>query len=261
MPLPSPYQVSIAYCTGCRWGLRSFWMAQELLTTFEDDANLQAVSLLPSSNAGQFTVTCHAGSNENHVLWDRKEKGSFPEMKELKQLLRDQVEPSRYLGHSDTNVRKVMQEAGTTVTDATTNSLTDSAKESSSVPFLLPSLQNAPIPSISIAYCTGCKWLFRAAWFAQEFLQTFSDDLHSVSLLPTRPPTQGGTFQIYVNDVLVWDRAERGEFPDIKTIKQMLRDQLNPTKDLGHLDNNGKQSFDTMDDEDAEEARRMFGVL
>ena len=30
-------QVSITYCIRCRWLLRSAWMAQELLTTFEDD--------------------------------------------------------------------------------------------------------------------------------------------------------------------------------------------------------------------------------
>ena len=29
--------VRITYCTGCRWMLRSAWMCQELLTTFEEE--------------------------------------------------------------------------------------------------------------------------------------------------------------------------------------------------------------------------------
>lgn len=33
---PKP-RVSITYCTQCRWLLRAAWLAQELLTTFEDE--------------------------------------------------------------------------------------------------------------------------------------------------------------------------------------------------------------------------------
>jgi selenoprotein W-related protein len=231
-------------------------MAQELLTTFQDDSKLQALSILPSSNSGQFTVTLYSQS-DSVVLWDRKEKGCFPEMKQLKQLLRDQVEPTRNLGHSDTEERKTHGEEASVMESEAKNIPSSSL---SSVPFTLPKLQNAPSPNVAIVYCTGCKWLFRAAWFAQEFMQTFADELESVSLLPTRPPIQGGTFQIYLNEKRLWDRAEQGEFPDIKTIKQLLRDELNPAKSLGHVDRQ-HTSFDTMDDDDAEEARRMFGVL
>ena len=28
-------RIEIEYCTGCRWGLRAGWVAQELLVTFE----------------------------------------------------------------------------------------------------------------------------------------------------------------------------------------------------------------------------------
>jgi selenoprotein W-related protein len=35
------------------------------------------------------------------VIWSRKAEGRFPEMKELKQRLRDKIAPSRDLGHSD----------------------------------------------------------------------------------------------------------------------------------------------------------------
>ena len=49
-------------------------------------------------------------------------------------------------------------------------------------------------PSISIEYCTGCRWLLRSAWFAQELLTTFEGELASVQLIPSKPPSQGGTF-------------------------------------------------------------------
>ncbi|NCG08462.1 MAG: SelT/SelW/SelH family protein [Verrucomicrobia bacterium] len=87
-------EVEIEYCPGCRWLLRASWTAQELLTTFE--AELGGVSLRPSATGGRFTVRA-----DEVVLWDRATEGRFPEMKELKQLLRDQIAPERDLGHSD----------------------------------------------------------------------------------------------------------------------------------------------------------------
>ncbi|MBM3350617.1 MAG: selenoprotein, partial [Betaproteobacteria bacterium] len=35
------------------------------------------------------------------LLFSRKEAGRFPEAKEIKQLVRDVIAPSRHLGHSD----------------------------------------------------------------------------------------------------------------------------------------------------------------
>jgi selenoprotein W-related protein len=35
------------------------------------------------------------------VIWSRATEGRFPELKELKQLVRDRVAPERTLGHSD----------------------------------------------------------------------------------------------------------------------------------------------------------------
>jgi selenoprotein W-related protein len=86
--------IQIEYCPGCRWLLRAGWTAQELLTTFE--AELAEVTLRPSEVGGRFTVT--AGDT---VIWDRKTEGRFPEMKELKQRIRDHIAPERDLGHSD----------------------------------------------------------------------------------------------------------------------------------------------------------------
>ena len=86
--------ITIEYCPKCHWLLRAAYMAQELLTTFED--NLLGVTLRPSEIAGRYTIFI----NEDK-LFDRKEHGRFPEIKELKQLVRDQVDPGMSLGHSD----------------------------------------------------------------------------------------------------------------------------------------------------------------
>ncbi len=87
--------VEITYCTQCRWLPRACWMAQELLTTFEDE--LGGVTLSPGSG-GIFDV--HVDGN---LIYSRKVQGRFPESKELKQLVRDHIAPGKDLGHSDSN--------------------------------------------------------------------------------------------------------------------------------------------------------------
>ena len=88
-------------------------------------------------------------------------------------------------------------------------------------------------PSITIEYCPKCHWLLRAAYMAQELLTTFSDDLHSVSLQPSET---GGHYSILINDQLLFDREKQGRFPQIKELKQLVRDRISPGKDLGHSD-------------------------
>jgi selenoprotein W-related protein len=87
-------RVEIEYCTGCRWLLRASWVAQELLTTFE--AELSEVALVPGSVSGVFIVRL-----DGEPIFDRGEVGRFPEMRELKQAVRDRVAQGRSLGHSD----------------------------------------------------------------------------------------------------------------------------------------------------------------
>ncbi|MSP99037.1 MAG: SelT/SelW/SelH family protein [Methylotenera sp.] len=87
------HHIEITYCTQCRWLLRAAWLAQELLTTFEQD--LTSVALKPGSN-GIFDITLN-----QQLLFSRKEAGRFPEAKEVKQLVRDCIAPNRDLGHSD----------------------------------------------------------------------------------------------------------------------------------------------------------------
>lgn len=89
--------VEIEYCTQCRWLLRAAWLAQELLTTF--DQELGGVTLIPGTG-GIFEV--RVGEIQ---LWSRKTEGRFPEAKELKQRVRDVIAPEKSLGHSDNRPR------------------------------------------------------------------------------------------------------------------------------------------------------------
>ena len=85
--------IEIEYCTQCRWLLRAAWMAQELLTTFDEE--ITALTLRPASG-GTFEVRANGGT-----VWSRKAEGRFPEITELKQRVRDRIAPERHLGHSD----------------------------------------------------------------------------------------------------------------------------------------------------------------
>lgn len=87
-------------------------------------------------------------------------------------------------------------------------------------------------PQVRIVYCTQCNWLLRAAWMAQELLSTFSAELAAVTLVPAT----GGAFHIEVDGELVWERKRDGGFPDVKTLKALIRDRIDPERDLGHID-------------------------
>ena len=88
------------------------------------------------------------------------------------------------------------------------------------------------LPVVAIRYCTGCRWLLRAAWLAQELLSTFGDDLGKVSLVPGT----GGIFRIDCEGVQIWERKADGGFPEAKVLKQRVRDLIDPGRDLGHSD-------------------------
>lgn len=88
-------------------------------------------------------------------------------------------------------------------------------------------------PKITIEYCPKCGWLIRAAWMAQEILTTFSDEVGEVSL---RPSEMAGAYKIWINEDLLFDRKREGHFPEIKELKQLIRDVVAPEKSLGHSD-------------------------
>ncbi|GKZ70342.1 hypothetical protein AnigIFM63309_002715 [Aspergillus niger] len=116
------------------------------------------------------------------------------------------------------------------------------------------------LPRITIKYCTQCKWLLRAAYFAQELLSTFSTQLGEVALVPatggvftvtmyhsssaSSTGTQGeevgtgtGTDEdVDITETILWDRKTNGGFPEVKVLKSLVRNVVDPSRDLGHTD-------------------------
>ena len=86
--------------------------------------------------------------------------------------------------------------------------------------------------NIEIRYCTNCRWLLRSAWMAQELLTTFEQEISELTLRPGI----GGIFEIVVNGKLLWSRKDKGRFPEITELKQLVRDQIAPDRNLGHSD-------------------------
>ena len=108
---------------------------------------------------------------------------------------------------------------------------------------------------VTIEYCPGCKWMLRSAYYAQELLSTFEGSVDEVALRPSKRTGNDwvthslshcnllrnvfeGTFMIKVNEDCIWDRTkpETSGFPDIKVLKQLVRDRVAPEKSLGHSD-------------------------
>ncbi|KAK0709127.1 Rdx type Seleno protein, partial [Lasiosphaeria miniovina] len=125
------------------------------------------------------------------------------------------------------------------------------------------------LPRVTIQYCTQCKWLLRAAYYAQELLSTFSTALGEVAL----QPATGGLFVVEITfpaepdtptaaadggtrnqqqtagsapsnnlsshrRAVLWDRKVDGGFPETKELKRRVRDAIQPGRDLGHVDRN-----------------------
>ncbi len=86
-------------------------------------------------------------------------------------------------------------------------------------------------PTITIEYCPKCGWMLRAAYMAQELLTTFTDEVKSVAMQPSEI---SGSYKIFVDDTLIFNRKEQGHFPEIKELKQSIRDIIAPGKSLGH---------------------------
>lgn len=85
-------------------------------------------------------------------------------------------------------------------------------------------------PVIQIEYCVQCRWLLRAAYFSQELLVTFESEIGGVLL----KPGTGGVFEVTSGDKVLWSRKKEERFPEIKELKQRIRDAFFPGKDLGH---------------------------
>lgn len=88
-------------------------------------------------------------------------------------------------------------------------------------------------PVINIEYCPQCGWMLRAAYMAQELLTTFTGDVYALSL---QPSMTAGTYIVSVDGEVLFDRRLEGRFPEVKELKQLVRDRINPNKPLGHSD-------------------------
>ncbi|KAF7543539.1 hypothetical protein G7Z17_g10660 [Cylindrodendrum hubeiense] len=107
-------------------------------------------------------------------------------------------------------------------------------------------LPGSLLPRVTIQFCTQCKWMLRAAYFAQELLSTFGTALGEVAL----QPSTGGTFIVTITHAaagsqddasslsakVLWDRRTDGGFPETKELKRRVRDVIEPGRDLGHVD-------------------------
>lgn len=58
----------------------------------------------------------------------------------------------------------------------------------------MTSTQSAPValPRVAITYCTQCRWMLRAAYFGQELLSTFGNQIGEIALIPAT----GGLFTV-----------------------------------------------------------------
>ena len=55
--------------------------------------------------------------------------------------------------------------------------------------------------------------MLRAAWMAQELLQTFGQEIGEVALVPGT----GGVFVVQCDGNTIWDRRTDGGFPEAKS--------------------------------------------
>ncbi|MDE0546369.1 SelT/SelW/SelH family protein [Microbacterium sp. C7(2022)] len=89
------HTVDVMYCTQCNWLARASWVAQELLTTFPSELMGGGVRLVPGTG-GIFEI--HA---DGERIWSRADDNGFPDIVDLKRLVRDRIAPDRVLGHAD----------------------------------------------------------------------------------------------------------------------------------------------------------------
>lgn len=290
--------ISIEYCSGCQWMLRSTWMASEMLTTFASDSSLSSISLIPKgpplSEGGIFRITADSNSNSEQgadymkttLLWDRKIEGRFPESKEMKQLIRDLVDPDKDLGHSDKQTDDDITKESDCIECKEQQQDEPKQKAQESNELAIPGIfyeQN----KVSIEYSTGAvsspdNGLYRAIFYANELLSCAYERnawwkqyqqeenekkttanapiiVDNITLIPNRELT--GAMKIQLNDeMIIYDYSKEAddEYIDASELRKMV------TKAITHGDadlNSGGLGFEVLDDDEAEEARKFFGVF
>lgn len=74
-----PLRISITYCAPCQFLARAAWIAQELLTTFQEYT--QAMELVPG-RGGILDVAVNG-----EVVFSKATAGRYPELRELKEAI------------------------------------------------------------------------------------------------------------------------------------------------------------------------------
>ncbi|KAI6047373.1 hypothetical protein EDC04DRAFT_2623020 [Pisolithus marmoratus] len=103
--------------------------------------------------------------------------------------------------------------------------------------FLPPS--PLPAPTVTIEFCDRVRsnkpQLHRATWVSTELLLTFPPPtLKAVTVMPLNADDTAGRFRVWLNDQN--GPAELGGFPELKVLKQRIRDVIQPGVSLGHSD-------------------------
>ncbi|KAI9637811.1 Rdx family-domain-containing protein [Dioszegia hungarica] len=99
-------------------------------------------------------------------------------------------------------------------------------------------------PAITIEFCDRCRWAPRATWIQTELFLTFpTPTIQSITLIPLKAEETGGRFRVWLDlgdrVEMVWDRKTEGGFPELKILKQKIRNLVSPDMGLGHSDKAG----------------------
>lgn len=94
---------------------------------------------------------------------------------------------------------------------------------------------------VEIRYCRKCRFVLRATWLAQELLFTFGDVLGEVALVPG----EGGIFEVSLAGERLFSRAQAGRFPEAAELKRLLRDRIDPNRNLGHSEGHRRPGRET----------------
>ena len=113
-------------------------------------------------------------------------------------------------------------------------------------PFIPPDIRTTLFPSLVIEFCDRCRWLHRAIWTQTELFLTFPPPMvKTITLVPRNDEETGGRFRVWAlldhnegqgRARLVYDRKVEGGFPELKHLKQKVRDLISPATKLGHSD-------------------------
>ena len=72
--------------------------------------------------------------------------------------------------------------------------------------------------NISIEYCNEWNYLPRAAGLATKILEKYGNGVSKLALIPSG----GGVFEIIKNDHLIYSKKQKGQFPEMDELFDLL---------------------------------------